>query len=432
MLINFEVRNWRSFRDETQLSMVASRERQHGERLARVKKYRLSILPTAGIYGGNASGKSNLFSALAFMQRLVVKGTHIGRRIGVEPFALDDDSPTRSTSMRVEVLIDEMIYDYQFSITRDFVESEKLVKVTSRSEHVLFQREGQNFSFEVNGESQDRLEFLAKGTRENQLFLTNSVSQNLEVFKPVYDWFSNKLVLITPNSRYARMHRFLDETSDAHVTLNEMLRNLDTGISRTAFEPISMSKVDLPQDVLESIRSDLTSGKAVYVHDERGDRYLFTADDQDPVTARKMVTFHESADGKKEVQFNVDRESDGTRRLVELLPAFIDLMNDSCDITYVIDELDRSLHALLTRELLNIFLQACNENSRKQLLFTTHDLSIMDQSLLRRDEMWVTERNARGASSLVAVSDFQDSRHDKDVRRSYLHGRMGGVPNLTT
>jgi AAA15 family ATPase/GTPase len=123
-------------------------------------------------------------------------------------------------------------------------------------------------------------------------------------------------------------------------------------------------------------------------------------------------------------------ESDGTVRIIDLLPAFLDLADPGTSRVYVIDELDRSLHTLLTRRLLDVFLGASGPGTRGQLLFTTHDALLMDQSLLRRDEMWVTERDDHGESTLLAFSEYKDVRYDKDIRKSYLHGRLGGVPRL--
>jgi AAA15 family ATPase/GTPase len=124
------------------------------------------------------------------------------------------------------------------------------------------------------------------------------------------------------------------------------------------------------------------------------------------------------------------QESDGSRRVIDLLPAFLDMAAAQSSRVYVVDELDRSLHTLLTRQLLAGYLAACSPETRSQLLFTTHDVLLMDQKLMRRDEMWVTERDAEGGSSLFSFSEYKDVRYDKDIRRSYLQGRMGGVPRI--
>ena len=131
------------------------------------------------------------------------------------------------------------------------------------------------------------------------------------------------------------------------------------------------------------------------------------------------------------MKFDISAEFDGTRRIIDLLPALLDLSREGSKTVYVIDEVDRSLHSLLTRRLIESYLSGCNSESRAQMLITTHDLQLMDQNILRRDEMWISERSSDGVSSLYSFSDFLDVRCDKDVRKSYLQGRLGGIPDIS-
>jgi AAA15 family ATPase/GTPase len=124
------------------------------------------------------------------------------------------------------------------------------------------------------------------------------------------------------------------------------------------------------------------------------------------------------------------QESDGTRRVIDLLPAFIWMLASGSKKVLVIDELDRSLHTLLTQKMLDYYFSNCSKDSRAQLLFTTHDVMLMDQHLLRRDEMWVTEREADGASTLTSLWEYEDIKVDTDIRKSYLNGRLGGIPRV--
>ena len=142
-----------------------------------------------------------------------------------------------------------------------------------------------------------------------------------------------------------------------------------------------------------------------------------------------MVSFHPKSDGT-EAKFETHQESDGSQRVIDLLPAFLDLSTQTSPRVYVIDEIDRSLHPLLIRQLLEAYLGNCSTETRKQLLLTTHNVMLMDQQLLRRDEMWVAERDNSGASSLFSFSEYKDVRYDKDLRKSYLQGRLGGIPRI--
>lgn len=158
------------------------------------------------------------------------------------------------------------------------------------------------------------------------------------------------------------------------------------------------------------------------------DRFIISRKDG-ILTLKKLVTYHRDKDNLP-VKFEMNQESDGTQRIIDLLPSFLDLTIQDFPKVYVIDEIDRSLHTLLLQRLLETYLMTCSHESRNQLLLTTHDLLLMDQQLLRRDEMWVAERDSEGVSRLIPLSDYKDIRYDKDIRKSYLQGRLGGVPKI--
>lgn len=426
MIVSFSVENWMSFRDKATLSMVASRERQHGERVARVEAYPVRLLPTAAVYGGNASGKSNLFKALSFARTQVVKGTQLNNRIAVRPFQLDKMGTKRPSRFEFEFLIDEVIYAFSFALTREKIVEERLARVRSVSQRTLYDRRHGKIEFDSSLEESDFLEFAFRGTRNNQLFLTNSVSQNVQQFKPIYDWFKTTLQMIEPDAQFRGGGLF--EEIPLAKSINEMLRDLDTGISHIGSERVSLEAIQLPDSVRTEIEAQLSDDEAVVVEDPFDNQFLITRVDGE-VIVKKRIAIHEMADGT-EARFAVSQESDGSQRLIHLLPAFVDLATDEAKCVYIIDEIDRSLHTLLTRRLLEDYLATCSKNTRTQLILTTHDVLLMDQRWMRRDEMWVTERDYSGASSLLSFSEYRDVRYDKDIRKSYLQGRLGGIPRI--
>jgi len=429
MIINFSVENWMSFRDLVKFSMLASRERQHGERLPRVDKYKMRLLPISAIYGGNASGKTNFFKALNFAQMLVVKGTQPDGMIAVEPFRLDSDSTVMPSQFTFELLIKEKIYEFSFSITRREIVEERLVEILSTSEKVLYERKAGAIEFDPSLKEDQFLEFAFRGTRDNQLFLTNSVHQKVERFKPIYDWFKNDLILIAPDSRFAPFEQFFQEDHPLYATLNSSLAQLDTGITHLGEEEVSFENLPLPEAVKAQIQEDVRDGMTVrLLADPMQERFVVTRK-KDELIAKKLVSYHEGVDGQN-IKFDIRHESDGSQRVIDLLPAFLEVAAPASAKVYIIDEVDRSLHTLLTRQLLEGYLNTCSKDTRSQLLFTTHDSLLMDQDLLRRDEMWVAERDRQGVSSLIAFSEFKDVRYDKDIRKSYLQGRLGGVPKI--
>jgi len=429
MLIKFTIENWMSFRESATFSMVASRERQHGDRISRVKKYQMRVLPVAAVYGGNASGKTNFFKALNFAKNLVFKGTQPDGMIPVEPCRIDPNGATRPSRFVFELLVNETVYEFRFAVSRKAVLEEKLTKISSMSERVLYERIGNEIHFEKSLKKDRFLHFAFQGTRDNQLFLTNSVNQKVENFMAIYRWFRDDLVLIAPDSRFEPFEQFIQEDHPLYVTMNEMLPKLDTGIAHLGGEDVSFDNLPLPEPLRAKLQEDVTEGKTVrLLTGPMDERFVITRKDGE-LTAKKLVTYHQRKDGR-EVKFEMRQESDGSQRVIDLLPAFLSAAATDSSKVYVIDELDRSLHTLLTRQLLEGYLSCSGTDTRSQLLFTTHDVLLMDQKLFRRDEMWVVERTPQGESSLVPFSEYKDVRYDKDIRKSYLQGRLGGVPRI--
>ena len=151
------------------------------------------------------------------------------------------------------------------------------------------------------------------------------------------------------------------------------------------------------------------------------------AEENGPWSVRELVTQHKTPDGR-EVLFPLEDESDGTRRIIGIAPAWKDLNSPEIPTVLVIDELDRSLHTLLTRSLLESFQLSHTSEMRNQLIFTTHDVMLMDADLLRKDEMWLVDRTEEGATQLASLSDFPQKK--KSLRMDYLMGRFGGIPKI--
>jgi len=429
MLIRFSVENWMSFREKSAFSMVASKERQHGERLPRLKKYQMRVLPVAAIYGGNASGKTNFFKALSFVRQLVVKGTQPDAPIAAEPYRLDAQCLGKPSCFAIEILAGTTVYELSFAVTRKAVVEEKLVEIRAASERVLYHRLNGEPNFDSSLQDDQFLQFAFQGTRDNLLFVTNSVMQKVDRFAPIYHWFRDQLELIAPDSRFQSFERFLQEDHPLYPTMNTTLERLDTGIAHLGGEPVSFENLPIPDALKTKLQEEVTEGATVRLLNEATNERFVVTQDEGELVANKLVAYHSGSDGK-EIKFELRHESDGTQRVVDLLPGFLDLASHASPKVYVIDEVDRSLHSLLTRRLLESYLQSCDRSTRSQLLLTTHDVLLMDQAIFRRDEMWVAERDQTGQSSLTSFSEYNDVRYDKDIRKSYLQGRMGGVPKI--
>jgi len=429
MLISFSVENWLSFRDRATFSMVAGREKQHLERVPHIEKYKMRLLPIAAIYGGNASGKTNLFKALSFARNLIVKGTQPEAMIPVEPFRLDPAFTKKPTLLTFELFVGDRCYEFGFGVTREQVVEEWLLEILKTTEKELYRRKAGEIAFAPELEKDKFLGFAFQGTRDNQLFLTNAVNQKVDRFKPIYNWFRDSLVMIAPDSRFEPFERFFQEEHPLYSHMNLTLSHLDTGISHLGGEKVAFESLALPENLKAKLREEIPEGVTVRLLGEPAHERCAITRRNGEIEARKLVTFHTDSGGD-DIRFEMKQESDGSQRVIDLIPVFLELAAENSSKIFVIDEIDRSLHTLLTRELLVAYLDACTADTRSQLLFTTHDVLLMDQKLFRRDEMWVTERDSLGCSSLLAFSDYRDMRYDKDIRKSYLQGRLGGVPRI--
>lgn len=432
MLIRFSVENWMSFESKITFSSISTRERQHSGRVPKINmgKLNFGILPIAAIYGGNASGKTNLFKALRFAKKLIVNGTQPNNLIPTDPYKLGStDTINEVVKFEFELLIKEIIYIFSFSINQKAVLNERLIEITKGREKVLYNRRDNEANFDLSLKENQELVFAFKGTRNNQLFLTNSVSQQIDLFKPVQDWFRCCLVLISPYSKFDPFGEFFAKGSPLSTSMNKMLPQLDTGITHLGGEEVSFENLLLPEPLKMRIKEELPEGFTGTLTTPTNESFVITRKNG-ILTVKKLVSYHVNSEGKQ-IKFDIRQESDGSQRIIDLLPAFLDLSQAQFEKVYFIDEVDRSLHPLLIRELLEYYLTNCSSNSRAQLLFTTHNVLLMDQELLRRDEMWITERDAQGASTLFSFSDYKDVRYDKDIRKSYLQGRLGGIPRLS-
>ena len=438
MLIDFKVSNWKSYSEEASLNLVASLERRDRDTLSLAPGFRsLKILPTTAVYGGNASGKTSLFQALAFLQQMVTVGVGVGDPIPVTPFRLDAARARDESTIELTFIAGKTVYQMLLSVDRDGVKSESLWIMRDRHEPALaYSREMDSYEFGEGAFAEpERVSFVAGGTRENQLFLNAAAQQNVSELAEAYRWFKETLVLVGVSSQnnslglYYTRPNFLEFASS---TLSE----LDTGIEDISGDEVDVDSLPIPGKALSDLSSTVGGpdvGRSMILRVEPSGDYpndlYFIDRDEDGLRARRLVTRHRNSEGKL-VPFPLSLESSGSRRLVELMPMLFDLLGgfEGSEKVYVVDELDRCLHSMLTSKLVEGFLRTCGPKSRRQLLFTTQDLLLMDQSVLRRDEMFVAERDARGRSSLVRLDEYEGLRADLDLLKSYLEGRFGGVP----
>jgi hypothetical protein len=438
MIIRFEVRNFRSIRDSVELLLTPGKERQHASRIPRHAGTDERILPASAIYGPNASGKSNLIEAARLLQQLVVRGTQPGQPTQRQAFKLDPACPSQPTRFSLDfIAMDDKAYRYVLSVTDKEIHFEELTEVRRTVERTIFRREHGEKRFDVSGlealtqdkERQAFFRFTAEGTRPNQPFLHEALDRAITELEPVFRWFSACLIIIGPETRPITLEDIVMEDDSFRDFLRDRLRGADAGIHDIEADDRLLDEVtDIPTSLREQIRAELKENDAKLVRTGKGfaQRFLVRYRDGE-IRACQLRATRLLSDGSI-VAFDTDEESDGTRRYMDLSLAFYALEPKKSRHVILVDELDRSLHPVLCRSELETFLSRCGENTRSQLIITTHDVTLMTQELFRRDELWLMEKDQTGASRLFSLGDFTDLRNDKELRRNYLQGRFGGIP----
>lgn len=442
MIINFRVKNYLSFREEVEFTALATLERQHRNRVFHGKHSELKILPTAAFYGGNGAGKSNLYHALKFARQLILKaGTKPEDVIERESFRLDSDCVTTPSEFGFDILIGDQCVCYEFAVTAEVVVSESLSILRGDSKTMIFQRKNKKGkdtwapnSFKELKLSAEDLEFLHFKTRDtlsNQLFLAAVRGRKISLLDQVGNWFKSKLVLLDPHCDYSPVEVGLLKIGVFKKYCVDFLDKAGTGISQLLNKPVPLDSIPIPEhfrdDLIKKLQAEKRDQTLMLKLPDRA-RFLL-GKRAGKIEAFRLTTIHTDSKGGQ-IPFEIADESEGTERMIDLLPVFYELASPDSDKVFFIDEIDRSLHTHLTRGLIESFLDSHTTASRSQLLFTTHDPLLLDQNLLRRDEVWFLDKMDDGNTKLTALSDFKGVRYDKNIRKNYLLGRFAGVPSM--
>ena len=443
MLIRLFASNFLSFDSPVEFSMCGTKEAQHGSRIAEGGNLPFKILQTAAIWGPNASGKSNFCRLLIFARFIIVDGTRPDSGTTRRSFRLRKNAASEPSHFEFDILVTmlgkDRVFRYAFSLTDRLIIHESLTEIRVSSERVYFTRQLDKDSGEtqwkldwwdkkaVSDEEKMFARFVAKGTKPNQLFLHEAMDRNLELLAPVFRWFRDQLVVVQPDDDFLTLNILEPERAGLRKYAADLLRATGSGITDVEAVEVSANAMgfssDIKKQVIDTIKDD---GSGVIIRSLDGDRFSVFRKEGELVTSR-LVTYRSMDDGTK-VPFELSEESDGTRRVFDLSPLFHELDHPRSKKVYVIDEFDRSMHGVLSKALLEYFFSTRTPDARAQIIFTTHDLMLMDQSLLRRDEMWFADRTAGGSTTMKRLSETKTLRYDKDIRKAYLDGIFSALP----
>ena len=433
MLVNFRVENFRSISKPIELNLrPAPRLRNHKSHVVNPAP-NVSVLKTSLIYGANASGKSNIVKAIKFLQSFVVDAKASDEKIEISPFRITQ-SPQKTSSFYIEFTISDFHLSLTLKVNDERVEYEKLARIHKNKEELIYERHiDRNYHKFTLGicENTPELDIISKYTPSNSS-LIGYISQNQSIqndlpielashIRAAYLYFTHFLVVVFPDSRYGGFNE--DIENGAVHTYAKRLKEFDTGIDSIEVEKIEESIFS--EQLIKKIKNDISRADCSVQFRHKSKEYNASLKNDD-LEIHEMVFKHKDEKGNS-FNFSLAEESDGTIRIFDLIPALhcSDEFTNVDKATLIIDEFDRSLHPNLSRAFFENFL-SCNGYAG-QLIVTTHQAELLDLSLLRRDEIWFTQKEWDHSTSLYSLNDY-GTRHDKDIRKAYLEGLFGAIP----
>jgi hypothetical protein len=272
------------------------------------------------------------------------------------------------------------------------------------------------------------LEEFVKPNKTIFKLIANRDNPYLKEAKKAFGWFENHLQIITPNSKPSALAHRIDIDENFKHYAEDIMCSFDLGIQSLHSEKKDIQEVfgeSNPDDLKNILKKLDENPKSLFGLRSNTGEELIILKENNHVVVKKLRLKHKS-EGNNIIEFDLDEESDGTIRLLDFIPAFQDITNNNK--VYIIDEIERSIHPLLIKELIKKF--ADDEHSKGQLIFTTHESNLLDQGIFRQDEIWFTEKNSSGSTDLYSLSDFKE-HNTIDIRKGYLNGRYGSIPFLS-
>ena len=407
MLLEYRCSNYKSIKDEVLFSMSASSDTEHSDKLIDFKK--LKINKATAIYGANGSGKSSLLESCLFLTSLVSnKPSQPGDKILVIPHALSAiDEPTE---FLIHFERKGIRYVYGISVTEDRVEKEFLYHFKVGRKAKIFDRVGEEYTFGTKYKSD--LNKALSFQKENRVFLNTAANfTNNEDITNAFLFFKEDLVVNSPSfMNNWREYSFnkINKNPEFKKKVVTAFNNLGIDIKDIKTESFNIPLHDelvenIPADIKEIIKSSMGEEKILYLKKVLFDYGIFSVD--------------------------IDRESTGIKRLFEVLCPLIDIIEN--DRVLLWDEIEMGLHSSILDTLIKIFLN--EKDSKAQLIFTTHDISLLNLDNLRRDQIWFTELDKEERKTdLYSLFDFKNIRKTDNISKNYIEGRYGAIPFIKT
>lgn len=400
MILEFSVKNFLSFKEKVTFSMIANSNKELNDNYVEIGGNK--VLKSAAIYGANASGKSNLFKILALVVLMLrsSNSVDINAKLPLIPFKLDKGSVNKPSEFEIKFILDETRYVYGFIADKDKIYDEYLYYYPNGRETKIFDRTNIN-EYSYTQKDEKILREIEAKNAQNKFFLATATNWNFDKTKAAYNFLTNGIgtcnnLEILKNMAYKMYETNPDYLKDFAI---DFLQKADFNI-----EDYQISQIDVPGEFLTAIPEFITKTLP------------------DKPKAYQVLFKHKNSDN----YLSIDEESLGTQMIFAFIPFLADSLKNKKVL--IIDELDKSLHPFLVQYIVEIFNDAEINKNGSQLIFNTHDTNLLDLNILRRDQIWFTEKNSEtGESDLYSLSDFS-VRKQENVEKGYMLGRYGAVP----
>lgn len=435
VLLRYIVSNFKSIGHPVEFSMFPTEESTDERFLKTIttKAGEWKVLQRGGFFGPNASGKSSFIESIDFARDYIVDGQKSGKETGVNQFKGNFEDLQGISSFQFMFYLQGEVYEYGFSLDQHQVHEEWLMQLTEKDFEPLFTRvtdkNGKTeieieTSFEPEGSVQRELAEVLKHSiqrnQKNQLFIYKLYDNGIGKVENIFNWFKH-LQTVFPSSSIQLLPIRMKQDEKLRKYIADKLNTLDTGVSdvsvfgkKITFKDFA-EKYDIPADVIEDME-EIENG----IISINGKIFIF-ADGK-----LLQIQFNHTLNSKT-VKLNIDEESDGTQRLVDLLPMLFSMQENS-NFIYFVDEIDRSLHTKLSQFLLEEFINSLN-SGYSQIIFTAHDVNLINLDRFRQEEIWFIEKNSYGESRLKPLSNFE-IKEGRDTLKAYLSGRFGAIPTI--
>lgn len=402
MLLEFSCSNHKSIKNIITFSAIASNDDTYSEYLNQFSKYR--VLRSAVIYGPNGSGKSNFLSALEFMKNLVCNSIshQPGQGIYQAPHKLSD--PMDPSKYSIQFVKDGIRFAYGFSIVKNEVSDEYLYYFPNQRQVKIFERT--NLNIKLGPKFKDKFNVSLSTLKSNRLFLSCAANfSNLKEVEDAFLFFKNDIVLYNPqiNNWTEYSIHLMQEKKEVREMFLKLLQELGTGIKdiKVKLEKVKMQVSDLPDDMPDGLKNILTSS------------------DVNKIDA-KIIYENFQTDLMSE-------ESSGIKKLFEIICPLIDIIQNGKIL--ICDEFETALHESILHNIIEIF-QKSKQNKHAQLFFTTHDTSLLDSDIFRRDQIWFTQLDENRATDLYSLVEIKNVRKTENLQKGYISGKYGAIPML--